>query len=576
MEGRTSMKKYYNNNNSGGGGSSSGSNSSSRRQVNNGSGASPERAKVWTEKSPKYRYNNQPAHHHHHHQQQQQQNISSNSSRVPVVYYLCRNRQLEHPHFIEVPLSSPDGLFLRDVIERLNVLRGRGMASMYSWSCKRSYKNGFVWHDLCDDDLILPAHGNEYVLKGSELFEDSNSARFSPGTNLRLQNPKALPEPTSSRSQDDSSPSSSMNERITKHSQDDELSSPVQRPGSSAVSPESSIGKNSSWNGSLSLAEYKVYKSDCLADASTQTDENGNQVNKARETCTRGVSTDDGTSEPESNATRQRDSQVKETSDISRVYVSPPPSSSSASSSGARTDTLESLIRADASKFNSFRILEEEEFRMPPSTKFKASNMLMQLISCGSISVKDHSFGLVPTYKPRLTGSKFPSPFFSSSFMLGELDCLTENPRLIGLRLEDKEYFSGSLIETNARKEGVATLKRSSSYNADRSNKQFDLDEDKEETSTTQSKCIPRSIKASLTKQPRSESMRSPLSEGPRISSDGVDSSRSISCSISNGGSKRHTEPSSEKNQSRRIDSFRGEKENIIKIEESLLQELGL
>jgi hypothetical protein len=39
----------------------------------------------------------------------------------------------------------------------------------------RSYKNGFVWHDLCEDDLILPAHGNEYVLKGSELFEESNS-----------------------------------------------------------------------------------------------------------------------------------------------------------------------------------------------------------------------------------------------------------------------------------------------------------------------------------------------------------------------------------------------------------------
>lgn len=39
----------------------------------------------------------------------------------------------------------------------------------------RSYKNGFVWHDLCEDDLILPAHGNEYVLKGSELFDESNA-----------------------------------------------------------------------------------------------------------------------------------------------------------------------------------------------------------------------------------------------------------------------------------------------------------------------------------------------------------------------------------------------------------------
>jgi hypothetical protein len=55
---------------------------------------SPERAKVWTERSPKY----------------QQQN-----RKVPVVYYLCRNRQLEHPHFIEVPLASPDGLYLRGI-----------------------------------------------------------------------------------------------------------------------------------------------------------------------------------------------------------------------------------------------------------------------------------------------------------------------------------------------------------------------------------------------------------------------------------------------------------------------------
>ena len=41
--------------------------------------------------------------------------------------------------------------------------------------CCRSYKNGFVWHDLAEDDLVLPAHGNEYVLKGSELFDESNS-----------------------------------------------------------------------------------------------------------------------------------------------------------------------------------------------------------------------------------------------------------------------------------------------------------------------------------------------------------------------------------------------------------------
>ncbi|KAF5937676.1 hypothetical protein HYC85_025182 [Camellia sinensis] len=503
---------------------------------------SPERAKVWTERSPKYQQ----------------------TRKVPVVYYLCKNRQLEHPHFIELTLSSPDGLYLRDfenedVIAKLNVLRGRGMASMYSWSCKRSYKNGFVWHDLGEDDLIFPAHGSEYVLKGSELFEECNSGRFSPAANIKLQNPKQLPEPASSRSHDDSSSSSSMNGRETKNSQEDDLSPPVQHPGSSGMSPVSRDGKTSPWNGCLSLTEYKVYKSDGLADASTQTEENISRTNTARETCTRGVSTDDRSLEPHSNESFQnRVPDVKEISDISRDLISPPPSSSGASSSGGKTATLESLIRADARKINSFRILEEEEFRMPSSTKVKASSMLMQLISCGSISVKDHSFGLVPTYRPRFSHSKFPSPLFSTSLMLGELDCLTENPRLMGLRLEDKEYFSGSFVETNMLREegdGFSALKRSSSYNADRSSKQLDSAADKEDTTSVLSKCIPCSTKASLIKQPRSESMRSPVSEGPRISSDRVDSSRTIS----NGSSRRITEPSPK--HSKKLESFREEKE---------------
>ncbi|KAL6563648.1 hypothetical protein OROGR_002607 [Orobanche gracilis] len=337
----------------------------------------PERAKVWTEKSPKYRYN-------HHYNQQRQQSSRSNQ-KVPVVYYLSRNRQLEHPHFMEVPLSSSGGLYLRDVIERLNVLRGRGMASMYSWSCKRSYKNGFVWHDLCNDDLILPAHGNEYVLKGSELFEGSNSEK-------------------------------------------------------------------SSLNGSLSLTQYKVYKNDSLSDASTQTDENTPKPLRTQNTCNRGLSTHDGLTDREN---VDNNSRVKSTSNISRDLVSPPPSTLSASSSSDRTGTLESLIRADAKKLNSFRILKEEDFRMPCNAKLKTSDFILQLISCGLISAKDHHFGLISVYKPRFLHSKLRSPLFPSSLVLGEIDCLTENPRLMGMNLEDKEYFSGTLVETSMIKEGV-------------------------------------------------------------------------------------------------------------------------
>jgi len=74
---------------------------------------SPERTKVWAEPKTK------------------------TAKKVSVVYYLSRNGQLEHPHFMEVPLSSPHGLYLKDVINRLNALRGKAMATLYSWSAKR-------------------------------------------------------------------------------------------------------------------------------------------------------------------------------------------------------------------------------------------------------------------------------------------------------------------------------------------------------------------------------------------------------------------------------------------------------
>ncbi|GLT85777.1 hypothetical protein SLE2022_039550 [Rubroshorea leprosula] len=54
-------------------------------------------------------------------------------------------------------------------MERLTTLKGKGMPYLYSWSCKRSYKNGYVWNDLEENDVIYPSDGAENVLKGSEL-----------------------------------------------------------------------------------------------------------------------------------------------------------------------------------------------------------------------------------------------------------------------------------------------------------------------------------------------------------------------------------------------------------------------
>ncbi|XP_047976014.1 protein SOSEKI 3-like isoform X2 [Salvia hispanica] len=473
---------------------------------------SPDRAKVWTEKSPKYRYN-------HHYSS----SPPRHAGKVPVVYYLCRNRQLEHPHFMEVPLSSDD-LYLRDVIERLNVLRGRGIGSMYSWSCKRSYRNGYVWHDLCEDDVIHPAHGNEYILKGSEIFEDSDPGRFSPAPTFMIQGQRALSGPPCPQNQEESSSSSSLNDGTTKSLQDDELPPQLQPP---CASPESGVEKVSSWNGPLSLTEYK---NEGIANASTQTELQECAVVE------KGVSTDDGSLEPH----QTQPSEIQDNAERSGNSVSPPPSAACAASSGIGEKTLESLIRDDVRKLNSFRILEEEGYRFPSRTKLKILNMITQLISCGYVQEKDRSFGLIPTYGPRYSSSKY----LSTSVTLGEIDHLPENNQPMGKRVADKKCFSGSLAEKSVVEAVAPTLKRSSSYNSDRS-QHIDSINDKEEDSSTHSKCVPLSIKASsLSKQLRCELLRSPLYEKRRISSERGESSR-----INDPGmlseSKRTTDPRS-------------------------------
>ncbi|KAJ6792652.1 protein UPSTREAM OF FLC [Iris pallida] len=386
--------------------------------------------------------------------------------KIPVVYYLCRNRHLEHPHFIEVPISSPEGLHLRDVTKRLVELRGKRMPSMYSWSCKRIYKNGFVWHDLSEDDLILPAHENEYVLMGSELLDQSppDRAHNDSSSSIKLVNhksPQTTETPTSSKTQEASSSSSPAT--VIKESKTLPLLLPL--PNQEA---EQSPQRSPSWDsGSPGPAEFRVYKPAGAADASTQTEDIGRRKapEKGQSTCTRGVSTKEGSMDYEFEEGRQNQAPVEE--------ISPVQTSSSASSSGGKMETLESLMRADASKMNNFRILQGEEVYMPTGTRLRATNVLMQIITCGSLSVKDHNrFGIVPMYKTRYSHVKYPSPMFAGSMVLGELDCLSEKSRLMELRMEEKEYFSGSLVETKQHKEetgeGVPTLKRSSSYNADR------------------------------------------------------------------------------------------------------------
>ncbi|KAF9675293.1 hypothetical protein SADUNF_Sadunf09G0017000 [Salix dunnii] len=91
--------------------------------------------------------------------------------RVHIIYFLSHNLgRFEHPHLIRVHHFNRNGVYLRDVKRWLADLRGKDMPKAFAWSYKRRYKNGYVWQDLLDDDLITPISDNEFVLKGSGIF----------------------------------------------------------------------------------------------------------------------------------------------------------------------------------------------------------------------------------------------------------------------------------------------------------------------------------------------------------------------------------------------------------------------
>ncbi|VAH86602.1 unnamed protein product [Triticum turgidum subsp. durum] len=374
--------------------------------------ASPERTVVWTEPPPKTTSATTRRHAHAH---------AAPPAKVPVVYYLSRNGQLDHPHFMEVPVSNPqDGLCLRDVLDRLTVLRGAGMADAYSWSSKRSYKAGYVWHDLTADDPVHPASGAEYVLKGSELLP-------------------LLPAPPYPRDASAGSSSSSSTSSCQAGSENNK-----KMP---AVGISRAHGRRKNWS-SFDLGEYRVAaaRGGAGADAATQTDER-----------------------------RGRRRGPEPTTELGADEISPPPSSSS-------PDTLETLINNDvrvaaASSTVAARRGEEDaglaQQGVIAGGRMRASAVLMQLISCGSI----------PAAPKRETGPggarytaerRLPRGRSDLSSSTGGADGFSGSIG-VGASME-REYFSGSLVETKKSASGdraghggeLGALKRSSSYNADR------------------------------------------------------------------------------------------------------------
>lgn len=292
-----------------------------------------------------------------------------------------------------------------------------------SWN-DRGYRNGFVWQDLTENDFIYPTNGHEYVLKGSELLH------------LLIEEPPILNQ-LSESSSSGSSRSSDNNETSKK------VDSPV------IITRR----RNQSCS-SIDMYEYKLYKTTAnsvsagesvAANASTQTGSNRHQKLNIVE------------KESVNEIEDQQHVCQNETIELSRCEISPPLSDSS-------PETLETLMKADKRLMLRTGALNgsnshDQATGNSLSCKMKASTVLMQLISCGSFpfkdcgatTVKDHGVSLVSSYKSKLPRAEKESSSCSK------------------VKLEEKEYFSGSLIQKKSESDDeLIKLNRSFSCNADR------------------------------------------------------------------------------------------------------------
>ncbi|KAM3200470.1 hypothetical protein BC332_30411 [Capsicum chinense] len=378
--------------------------------------------------------------------------------KVQVVYYLSRNGQLEHPHYMEVTHLAHQHLRLKDVIDRLTVLRGRGMPSLYSWSCKRSYKNGYVWNDLAEYDIICPIEGAEYVLKGSEILQGSTE-----------------------------SPQLMRNTQV----QDSSNFLPKRKSGGSKQhADEPEIAQNN--HNYIDDNEDELYEEKSSYTSSTT----------PNSTCSRGVCTDDQNELTRKNPTK----------------LSPPSATSSSISDMPNNNACTTISKR----------FEDGDPVAATGSLMTRNSVLFQFISCGgsmpfkvkdaetqhpSLNVKQQKLPPLPsppsTVVPRKSSSSSCASFHkrvlckAAEAEVEEIKYMSENPRFGNLQSAEKEYFSGSIVESMTTEERTAAqvdpqLKKSSSYNEERSSNAelgevaAEEEELKKEKAGVKGKCIPR------------------------------------------------------------------------------------
>lgn len=187
-----------------------------------------------------------------------------------------------------------------------------------------------MWNDLGENNFIYPTHGNEYVLKGSQLLQPSKS-------DDSLNSTAKKPPPDISKSSDNSN---------------DLPAIPRRRNQSSS---------------SIDLQEYKViYMTESSSELSSQAADASTQTN-------------------DKHRRHRPTNEIEEetTTELTRDEISPPPSESS-------PEIIETPAKCDGKMMSrSGEARDDLTLKNQSSGRMKASTMLMQLPTCGSISFKN-------------------------------------------------------------------------------------------------------------------------------------------------------------------------------------------
>ncbi|XP_057971111.1 protein SOSEKI 2 [Malania oleifera] len=387
--------------------------------------------------------------HHRRLQQQPSSRVVNPFRKVQVVYYLTRNGQLEHPHYMEVSHLASQQLRLKDVMDRLTVLRGKGMPSLYSWSCKRSYKNGYVWNDLAENDVIYPVEGAEYVLKGSEIIQGCTE-RFQ---QLQVSNRHQIPEPT-------------FHLKI--------------KPPPATRNPEADAD-NTRYRAQFEDDDEEEEEDEYEEEKTSYT-----SSNTPLSRCSRGVSTDEALME-EPRQPQPAALTGKKPTELTLETESPP------STSSTNSDKANNEPNTGSKRFDGGDLVTGEP-------TLGRNSMLLQLIACGS-SVAGKAKMVPGVKRPPCAAARKSESRRREAAEEEMIGCMSVNPRFGNLQAAEKEYFSGSIVETMMEERGMdqPELKKSSSYNEERSSKArlepavaAEENEEKKLEKAVKGKCIPR------------------------------------------------------------------------------------